>query len=110
MAHNGLQVHARDELRISETLSVRVIQAAIAFAISFSVTAVIPLLVTALILRSDVITFVSAPSPACLTILAALASRTGGANMATRTTRAKVLGRAGDGRGRGCGVLFATIA
>ena len=48
MAHDAIGAHARDELGISETLSARPIQAALASAGSFAVGAAMPLLVTAL--------------------------------------------------------------
>ena len=48
MAHDAIGAHARDELGISETLSARPIQAALASAGSFAVGAAMPLLVTAI--------------------------------------------------------------
>ncbi len=47
MAHDALGAHSRDELGISESLSARPIQAALASAASFAAGAVMPLLVTA---------------------------------------------------------------
>src|SRR6185369_5503271 len=47
MKHDALGAHARDELGISETMSARPIQAALASAASFAVGAAMPLLVTA---------------------------------------------------------------
>ena len=44
MAHDAIGAHARDELGISETLSARPIQAALASAGSFAVGAALPLL------------------------------------------------------------------
>ena len=110
MIHNALQAHARDELGISETLRARPNQAAIASAISFSVGAAVPLSVTAIVPRSDVITFVSATSLACLAILGALASRTGGANVVTGTIRATFWGALVMAVTAGVGALFGTIA
>src|SRR5512146_1070743 len=49
MAHDPLGAHARDELGISETLTARPIQAALASAASFAVGAAMPLLVTAIV-------------------------------------------------------------
>src|SRR5580704_10877894 len=49
MAHDAIGAHARDELGITETLSARPIQAALASAASFAVGAAMPLLVTALV-------------------------------------------------------------
>ena len=88
MVHNAVQAHARDELGMSEALRARPIQAAIASAGSFALGAVVPLLVTAVVPRTEVITFVSATSIICLAILGALASLTGGANVVRGTIRA----------------------
>ena len=44
MAHDALATHARDELGISETMSARPIQAALASAATFGVGAALPLL------------------------------------------------------------------
>jgi len=110
MAHNALQAHARDELGISESLRARPIQAAIASAISFSLGAAVPLLVTVMIPRSDVAVFVSATSLVCLAILGALASYTGGANLATGMIRATFWGALAMAVTAGVGSLFETIA
>ena len=48
MAHDALGAHARDELGISDTLSARPVQAALASAASFAVGAALPLAVAAL--------------------------------------------------------------
>lgn len=109
MTHNALQAHARDELGISETLRARPIQAATASAISFSVGAAVPLLVTAIVPRSDVIPFVSATSLVCLATLGGWASRTGGANVATGTIRATFWGALAMAVTAGVGALFGTI-
>ena len=49
MTHDALGAHARDELGISETMSARPVQAALASAASFAVGAALPLAVTALV-------------------------------------------------------------
>lgn len=48
MAHDALGAHARDELGVSEAMSARPVQAALASAGSFAGDAVLPLAVTAL--------------------------------------------------------------
>src|SRR5260221_6494632 len=48
MAHDALGAHARDELGITETMSARPLQAAIASAASFAAGAALPLVVAAL--------------------------------------------------------------
>src|ERR1700719_3802649 len=55
MAHDALGAHARDELGISETLSARPIQAALASAAAFAAGAAMPLLVTILVPAASLI-------------------------------------------------------
>jgi VIT1/CCC1 family predicted Fe2+/Mn2+ transporter len=80
-AHDALGAHTRDELGISQTLSARPLQAALASAGSFALGAVLPLLVTMLAPRSSLITLVSATSLVFLALLGAVAARAGGAPM-----------------------------
>ncbi len=87
MANDALGAHARDELGISEALSARPIQAALASAASFAVGAALPLLVTAFASGSRLIFLVSAASLLFLAILGAIAARTGGASMAVGALR-----------------------
>jgi VIT1/CCC1 family predicted Fe2+/Mn2+ transporter len=80
-AHDALGAHTRDELGISQTLSARPLQAALASAGSFALGAVLPLIVTMLAPRSSLITLVSATSLVFLALLGAVAARAGGAPM-----------------------------
>ena len=81
MAHDALGARARDELGITETLSARPIQAALASAASFAVGAVLPLAVTALAPERLLIPWVSGMSLAFLALLGAVAARVGGARV-----------------------------
>lgn len=49
MRHDALGAHARDEIGISETMSARPVQAALASAASFAIGAALPLVVAALV-------------------------------------------------------------
>ena len=69
MAHDALGAHARDELGITETLSARPLQAAMASACSFAGGAALPLLVTALAPEARLIPVVSGSSLVCLALL-----------------------------------------
>jgi VIT1/CCC1 family predicted Fe2+/Mn2+ transporter len=80
MKHDALGAHARDELGISETLSARPIQAALASAASFAVGAALPLAVTALAPERGLIYWVSAMSLVFLALLGVVAARVGGAS------------------------------
>ena len=79
MAHDALGAHARDELGISETLSARPIQAALASAASFAVGAVLPLAVAVLASGNWLPYWISGTSLVFLALLGAVAARAGGA-------------------------------
>lgn len=81
MAHDALGSHARDELGITETLSARPIQAALASAGSFSVGAALPLMMVLMAPKEILISIVSSASLFFLIALGALAARVGGAKM-----------------------------
>jgi vacuolar iron transporter family protein len=79
MAHNALAAHARDELGISETMSARPVQAALASAASFAVGAVMPLLVVLVIPERNLTIAVSGLSLVFLAVLGFLSAWVGGA-------------------------------
>ena len=87
MKHDALGAHARDELGISEVLSARPVQAAIASAASFSVGAALPLAVVALAPPGVLMVGVSASALVFLALLGALAARAGGASAAAGAWR-----------------------
>ena len=80
MAHDAIGAHARDELGISETLTARPVQAALASAASFTAGAAPPLLVVLMVPRGALALSVAASSLLFLGALGALAARTGGAS------------------------------
>jgi VIT1/CCC1 family predicted Fe2+/Mn2+ transporter len=81
MSHDALGAHARDELGISESLSARPVQAALASAASFAVGAALPLGVAALAPASHMTPWVAGTSLVFLALLGALAARAGGAGV-----------------------------
>lgn len=87
MAHNALEAHARDELGISESLSARPVQAALASALTFAIGAAMPLVTTLVAPESSLVIVVSAMSLLFLGLLGALAARTGGAPIVKATSR-----------------------
>jgi VIT1/CCC1 family predicted Fe2+/Mn2+ transporter len=87
MQHDALGAHARDELGISEALSARPVQAALASAASFAVGAALPLAVVALAPQTWLIAGVSGGSLVFLALLGALAARAGGASAAVGAWR-----------------------
>jgi VIT1/CCC1 family predicted Fe2+/Mn2+ transporter len=87
MAVDALGAHARDELGISEIMTARPIQAAVASALSFAVGAILPLLAVTLAPMAQLIPIVAVTSLSVLAILGALAARMGGAAVATGAVR-----------------------
>ena len=110
MTHDALGAHARDELGISETLSARPIQAALASAASFAVGAALPLLVTALAPESALIPLVAGTSLAFLALLGALAAYVGGASVLMGALRVTFWGALAMAVTAGVGALFGTVA
>jgi VIT1/CCC1 family predicted Fe2+/Mn2+ transporter len=78
MAKDALAAHARDELGISDSLSARPVQAAMASAGSFAVGAALPLMLVLFIPLSALVWTVSLSSLFFLALLGALAARAGG--------------------------------
>ncbi|MET0542382.1 MAG: VIT family protein [Variovorax sp.] len=80
-AHDALGSHARDELGISESLSAKPLQAALASAASFAVGAALPLGVACFVSGPPLLPLVSGTSIVFLAILGAVAARAGGADI-----------------------------
>ncbi len=78
MAKDALGAHARDELGISDRLSARPVQAAFASAGSFTVGALLPLLLVLFVPRPALVWAVSGSSLLFLALLGSLAARAGG--------------------------------
>jgi VIT1/CCC1 family predicted Fe2+/Mn2+ transporter len=108
MAHDAIGAHARDELGISDTLSARPIQAAMASASSFAVGAALPIGVVALAPATQLIPWVAASALVFLALLGAVAARAGGASMLTGAWRVSFWGAAAMAITAGVGALFGT--
>jgi VIT1/CCC1 family predicted Fe2+/Mn2+ transporter len=106
MAHDGLGAHIRDELGISQAMSARPIQAALASAASFAVGAAMPLLVVLLAPLALLIPWVSGISLVFLALLGGLAAHAGGASMTTGALRVAFWGALAMGLTAGVGTLF----
>ena len=109
MAHDALGAHARDELGISETLTARPVQAALASAASFAVGAALPLAVTALISGNGLIPWVSGTSLVFLAVLGAMAAQAGGASVLTGAWRVTFWGALAMAITAGVGALFGAV-
>ena len=110
MKHDALGAHARDELGISETLSARPVQAALASATTFSVGAVLPLLVVVIVPVSALMWAVSASSLLFLALLGLLAARAGGASVIISAARVTFWGALAMSLTAGVGALFGVAA
>ncbi len=110
MAHDALGAHARDELGISETLTARPVQAALASAGTFAVGAALPLLMVLLVPVSTLLWTVSGSSLLFLALLGSLAARAGGASVMTAAARVTFWGALAMALTAGVGTLFGVTA
>lgn len=79
-ARDAFAAHARDELGLTEEQAARPTQAALASALTFSVGAALPLVLSALVPARLLIMIVSVGSLLCLAVLGAVAAHAGGAS------------------------------
>jgi VIT1/CCC1 family predicted Fe2+/Mn2+ transporter len=110
MAHDALGAHARDELGLSDTTSARPTQAALASAASFSVGAVLPIVVVALASPSQLMVGVTLSSLAFLAGLGAVSALAGGAQVWPGTWRVTFWGAVAMAVTAGAGVVFGAVA
>jgi VIT1/CCC1 family predicted Fe2+/Mn2+ transporter len=108
MAKDALGAHARDELGISEEMSARPVQAAIASAISFAAGALPPVLVAILFYGALLPEAVAGLSILFLAVLGALGAKTGGANLLKGAIRVTFWGAVAMAVTASIGALFGT--
>jgi len=106
MEHDALDAHARDELGISDALSARPIQAALASAGSFAVGSALPLLLVFIVPRSVLVWTVAGASLLFLILLGALSAHTGGAQVARAALRVTFWGALAMALTAAVGALF----
>jgi VIT1/CCC1 family predicted Fe2+/Mn2+ transporter len=109
MARDALAAHARDELGISESVTARPLQAAIASAAAFGVGAALPIVTIAVAPVSQMSAAVAGTSLLCLAGLGALAARTGGAPALSGTLRVSFWGAIAMAVTAGVGRLFGAV-
>jgi len=109
MAHDALGAHARDELGITEVSAARPLQAALASAASFSVGALLPVTVSALVRIDLVLIAVPVTALVFLAALGAIAARAGGAPMGVAALRVTFWGALAMAATAGIGELFGTV-
>lgn len=79
MQHDALGAHLRDELGITEALTAKPLQAAIASATTFAIGAILPVLVVIILPPSILIVGIAISTLLLLSVLGYLAAKTGGA-------------------------------
>jgi VIT1/CCC1 family predicted Fe2+/Mn2+ transporter len=109
MRHDALSAHARDELGISEALSARPVQAALASAGSFAFGAVLPLAVTAVAPAQSLMVWVSGASLFFLAMLGVTAAWAGGAGLLVGAWRVTFWGALAMAITAGVGALFGAV-
>ncbi len=105
-AHDALATHARDELGISESLAARPVQAALASAGTFSVGALLPLLVVLAVPAAALMWGIAISSLLFLALLGSLSARAGGAPVLKAAARVTFWGALAMGLTAGVGALF----
>lgn len=106
MAKDALGAHARDELGISDALSARPVQAALASAGTFAVGAALPLLLVVFVPSSALVWTVSGSSLFFLALLGSLAARAGGSPVLRSVVRVTFWGALAMALTAGVGALF----
>lgn len=106
MEHDALGAHARDELGISLTFVARPVQAALTSAATFSIGALLPLLIVIFSAETVLIPSIVGSSLLFLALLGAMAARIGGANIYRGALRVTFWGAFAMILTMGIGVLF----
>jgi len=109
MARDALGAHAHDELGISKTSTARPIQAALTSAATFSVGAVLPLLLFAVLPAAARIGGVWLGSLLFLGVLGGVGARIGGANIRLGVLRVTFWGALAMAVTAGIGAAFGTV-
>lgn len=110
MQHDALAAHARDELGISDTLSAKPVQAALASAGTFAVGAALPLLAALLLPAATLMWGLAGASLVFLALLGLLAARAGGSPVIASVTRVTFWGALAMALTAGVGALFGVAA
>ena len=109
MRHDALSAHARDELGISESMSVRPVQAALASAATFAVGASLPLVIALVSPLVSLVWIVSGGSLLALAALGAMSARAGGAPVGRASARVTFWGALAMALTAAVGALFGHV-
>jgi VIT1/CCC1 family predicted Fe2+/Mn2+ transporter len=110
MAHDALEAHARDELGISSATRARPLQAALASALSFSLGALLPLLVAMWVPVAWTRPALVASALISLGVLGGIAAKTGGAPILPGVARILIWSALAMAVSSGVGLLFGVTA
>ena len=108
--HDALGAHARDELGLSDVLSARPTQAAVASAVAFAIGAILPVAVAAIAPADAVVPAVGGVTVLTLCLLGGLAARVGGASVVRGAIRVVTWGLAAMLLTAAVGTLFGVSA
>lgn len=110
MQHDALGAHLRDELGITESLTAKPLQAAIASAATFAIGAVLPILIAMILPPSILIAGIAIGTLILLSLLGFLAAKTGGAPIMRSVLRVSFWGALAMGVTTVIGSLFKVIS
>ena len=110
MAHDAVGAHARDEIGISEVASARPVQAAFSSAGTFTVGALLPLIVAWSVPGPRLILAVALSSLVFLASLGGIAARAGGARISVGAIRVTFWGTLAMALTAGVGHIFGVVA
>jgi VIT1/CCC1 family predicted Fe2+/Mn2+ transporter len=110
MKADALDAHLRDELGLTKDTAARPLQAALASAASFSVGALIPLVVGVVTPRSLILVVVGGASLLALAVAGVLSARAGGAQVGKAVARVTFWGALAMAITSGVGSLFGVSA
>ena len=108
--HDALGAHTRDELGISEAMSARPVQAAMASAVMFAVGAALPLATAFMLPEKRIPIFVSTISLFFLALLGGVSASAGGAPIAKAVVRVTFWGALAMAATAGIGAIFGVAA
>ena len=110
MERDALGAHKREELGISETVTAHPIQAAVVSALTFSIGAVVPLVVALVSPPAEISLVVAAFTIVALAILGGLGASAGGAGVVKGAVRVTFWGALAMAATAGVGMLFGVSA
>jgi VIT1/CCC1 family predicted Fe2+/Mn2+ transporter len=109
MLHDALGAHAHDELGITQTISARPVQAALASAGSFAVGAALPLLVAATVSSDSLVVWITGTSLLFLAMMGVLAAKISAVNPWVSAFRITFWGALALAVTAGVGTLFGVV-